>query len=243
MRFLHSFAIPTERAVREIEVDARREERLPKNRYLHTLRNRISRDECSMNICPSHILRRFFVPARDIIEIANIFPAFEHRLNVIFLCCIHHTRPDKRRVAHNFHVVARRQNLPPVDAQRVRLVQIRIRRQRQEAHLAVQDFFRLPCHLTLRDPERRFRDRAGEVLDFDAVELADRHLDESPVVCAVEIEAEHARAAFCHDRLAQDIIFEPPEGEVTFSQEIPAAAGRVKIFAAPELFLQIAQFL
>ena len=122
-------------------------------------------------------------------------------------------------------------------------MEVRVRRERKEAHFAVQDVFRFARHLAFGDPERGLCDGAGEVLDFDAVELADRDADKSRIVRLVEVEREDARAAFAHDGLAQDVVFEPAEREVRLGQEIARAARGVEIFSLAERFLERAQFL
>ena len=67
----------------------------------------------------------------------------------------------------------------PVHAQRVSFHDEGVGGQRQKLDVPAQDPFRLGDHLAFGYPQRGFRHRHGEVVDFDAVELADMHLDEA----------------------------------------------------------------
>ena len=49
--------------------------------------------------------------------------------------------------------------------------------QRQEIERLQKNLARLFHRLLFGNPQRRFRNAYGEVVDFDAVKLVDRHLD------------------------------------------------------------------
>ena len=73
VRFLCRFAVPAERAVREIDVDAESFiERLPNICDLLALRDGVRRDEGRVNFRAREILRGLEIPARDVIDFSGL---------------------------------------------------------------------------------------------------------------------------------------------------------------------------
>ena len=68
------------------------------------------------------------------------------------------------------HVVARWKHFFPVHAERVALVDIGVRGEREKVHAALDNALGLLHHLAFGDPDGGFRDGDGEVVDLDAVD-------------------------------------------------------------------------
>ena len=78
------------------------------------------------------------------------------------------------------------------------------------------DEFCLAEHLVFGDPKCGLRDAAGEVVDFDAVELRERDADH------VALEVDDGLVA---DDLRESLVFQTAEEDVSFREEVARAAG------------------
>ena len=107
--------------------------------------------------------------------------------------------------------------------------------QRQEINVAADDLLGLTEHLCLADPECRRGHRHGEVVDLDAVELVDAHLDGVHF-----LEAEERLAVMT---LANNLILQPPQTEVGFRQEVAGTAGGVEERQRGQFILKAVQTL
>ena len=97
--------------------------------------------------------------------------------NVSLLLFGHHHTADKRRVTHDVTKTVISDNNLPVCSQGIPLHNIGITGQRQKIQVHMHDFFRFLHHLAFRNPEGSFRNGHGKVVDFDAIELTDGHLN------------------------------------------------------------------
>ena len=104
-------------------------------------------------------------------------------------------------------------DIVPVDAQGVGLDDIDIALERQEIEAHVHDVLRPLHHLALGDPQRGLGDGGGEVVDLDAVELADGHLD------GVHGDAHADLAAL---QQVDHLVLQPAQAEVALGEEIAA---------------------
>ena len=138
--------------------------------------------------------------------------------------------PHKRRVAHDVVQFLGRDNVLPVDAQGVAFDDVGIAFQGQEVDVHVDDAFGLLHHLIFGDPEGGLGDGHGEVVDLDAVELPDGHLD-GVVMLVAECDLPVLQQT-------DDLIFQLAEAEVSLSQKVARAAGGVQKDQGSQLFLE-----
>ena len=257
------------------------------------LNNRVRADERGLGRLSSHIFRRLFVPAADIIEVARALHIGESVRDVLFLVAFlaHNTRPAERRIPDDVVIDNRRGRFAfrldfvlnffrdnieflkvpfhhnrffrrrladghrlvvggflkdvqllcekkpqvlmlgkrrPVKAERVALDDICVVCERQKVDVLAQNRLGLRDHLALRNPQSRFRNRYGEVVDFDSVELIDVDFNEL-------VEAERL-FAFVQKR--DDFVFKAAERQISFGEKVSATAGGVKEFQRTKFFLE-----
>ena len=93
------------------------------------------------------------------------------------------------------------------------------------------DVLSLLHHLALGDPQGRLGHRDGEIVDLDAVELADGDLNGVDKVTQDDLVAE----------AAQHLVFQLAQGDVGLGQEVARTAGRVQKFQPRQLMLKVSQ--
>ena len=116
----------------------------------------------------------------------------------------------------------------PLRPQGVPLHNVGIGFQRQEIQGHVYHVLGFLHHLTFRNPKGRLCHSHSEVVDFNAVKLADGDLNR---VAHVQHDLSLMEQGNC-------FIFQPPEGDVSFRQKVPGAAGRVQEFQPRQLPLK-----
>ena len=139
---------------------------------------------------------------------------------------------DKRRIPHDVVQLLRRDDLLPVQPQGVTFDDIGVRLQRQEVARRADDAFRGVHHLALGDPQRRLGDGHGEVVDLDAVELADAHLD---------VGQQHPFAFVVGDEAAEQVVLDLAQAQEGFREEVPAAGGGVEEAQRGEFVLELGE--
>ena len=109
-----------------------------------------------------------------------------------------------------------------------------VRSERQEVERHVNDALRLLHHLALGNPECRPRDRHGEIIDLDAVELCNGYLDR-----VVERTENNLPAV----QLAQHLVLKTAQRDVGLGEEVPTARRRVEIPPRREFVLKVEECL
>ena len=112
-----------------------------------------------------------------------------------------------------------RDDVLPVEAQGVAFDDVGVAFQGQKVDVHVDDALGLLHHLVFGDPEGRLGDGHRKVVDLDAIELADGHLDG-----VVMLVAEGDLPVL---QQADDLVFQLAEAEVSLGQKIARAAGGV----------------
>ena len=85
-------------------------------------------------------------------------------------------------------------------------------------------------HLALGDPQGGFGHGGGEVVDLDAVELVDGDLDrvQGPFAPGhLTSDLVSVPAFVQNDPLFNDLVFQPPQGDIALGEEVAGAAGGV----------------
>ena len=124
----------------------------------------------------------------------------------------------------------------PVHAERVALHDGSVRLERQELQIAVQNLRGRLHHLVLGDPKRSFGHVDGEVVDFDAVELVDVHVD-------LELVAEDVESAVAPQTELHALVLQLAQAGVGLGEEVARVARRVEELERAELALEGLQFL
>ena len=222
MRFLAGLAVPTERPVGEVDVHPALGQRFPKRRHGLALTDGIGRDERCPDISARglHEVRRLFVPAADVVQVAEVLPfRAEHSEKVVLLLLAHQPRADERRIAHDVVRSARRAKSSPIQTQGIGFDDVGVGLKREEIDVVAHDALGLPLHLRLGDPQGGHRDRHREIIDLDAVELVDAGTDRA------EVPPEQLLPAvdFLHDP-----VLHPADRDVGLCEEVARAAGRVE---------------
>ena len=140
----------------------------------------------------------------------------------------HHHSTYKRWIAHNVVQLMLGDHVRPLRPQGVPLNDVGIGFQRQKIQGHMYYVLGFLHHLALSDPQRRLCHSHGEIVDFDTVELADGDLNR---VAHVQHDLPLMEKGYC-------FIFQPPEGDVSFRQEVAGAAGRVQEFQPRQLPLK-----
>ena len=81
-----------------------------------------------------------------------------------------------------------------------------------------------------RNPERRLRDRYGEVIDLDAVKLLDGNLNR------VQFFVAHGHLSV--ESFLEDLILKSAKAEVGFRQEITGSCCRIQTYDGRESFTE-----
>ena len=87
-------------------------------------------------------------------------------------------------------------------------------------------------HLAFCNPEGSLCHGDGEVVDLNAIELSNGHLD----------GVAHIQHDLSLVKEGDGFVLQPPEGDIGFGEEVPGAAGRVQKFQASQFPLKRLQF-
>ena len=85
-------------------------------------------------------------------------------------------------------------------------------------------------HLALRDPQGSFSNCSGKVVDLNAVKLVDGDLDrvQGPFAPGhLTGDLVSVPAFVQNDPLFNDLVFQPPQGDIALGEEVAGAAGGV----------------
>lgn len=203
-------------------------DRFPNADDLLSLRNRIGGNKCCAYFRCNHILGSFEVPSCHVIYILSGF--WSNSFKIIFLLFRLISISHKRRIPHNVIQLILRHDRFPVNAQCISLGDIDIALEWQEVDSGMYDVLGLLEHLALCDPERCTGDGDGEVVDLDAVELADVHSNRVG-------DGEGAEADLFIKSQAQGVVFEAAQADISLGEEVATAAGRVEEGEAGEFIL------
>ena len=157
--------------------------RLPYCCYLLALCDRICRNECSTDnrIC-LHELCGFPIPCSNIINFTCSFiwfPFFVHidRKHIFFLLFGLKAIAYKRRIAHDIVEPFGCNDLAPIGAEGIAFVDVMVGFERKCINMEGRYFLRLLHHLLLSYPEGGGGYRDRKIVDLNAVELVDIHLN------------------------------------------------------------------
>ena len=206
VRLVGRIGVPHERLVREVDADAIFEERPPERLDLLALAYGVGGDEGAAGMGSAHVVGGLPMPACDVVEDAARLP--EQVRPILPLLGIEVRVPDEGRVADDVRDLTRRGYVVPVDAQGVGVRDVAVVAQRQLLVDAPRHFRRVGVRLLLRDPQRRARYAAGEVLQLYAAEA--READQDHVVFAFQ-PLEASRDLGILVQLQQDLVFEAPQ--------------------------------
>ena len=98
VRLLSRFAVPTESSVSKVNVHVV-EKWTPERGNRIALTNRVSGDKSGAEIFSPTTVSGFFIPAGNIIEVADVLPAVKNRVDVRFLRGVHDSCADEGRVS------------------------------------------------------------------------------------------------------------------------------------------------
>ncbi len=163
---------------------------LPYSSHLFALCDGIGGNKGGTDACALHHLGSLVIPSSHIVYLSSslerlAFHIYEDMEQVGFLLLALQGITHKRRIADDIVEFLLRADALPLYPQRVALHYVGIALQGQEVDVVVDDLLRLRHHLCLAYPQGGGGYGDGEIVDFDAVELVDTHLD--GVVESVEL--------------------------------------------------------
>ena len=123
-------------------------------------------------------------------------------------------------------------NALPIYPQGVGLGDVGVGFQRQKVQGHVDYIFGFLHHLAFCNPEGSLCHGDGEVVDLNAIELSNGHLD----------GVAHIQHDLSLVKEGDGFVLQPPEGDIGFGEEVPGAAGRVQEFQASQFPLKCLQF-
>ncbi len=139
------------------------------------------------------------------------------------LFIIHELCAHERRIPQHITAPLRREHVVPVDAKRVRVVDVRGARQRNPREVVAEFLRDARVHLVVGEPQRDLRDPRGKLLDLDAVELVDVDAHQ-----LLDVEEPLPALALQRQRRAQNLQLQLAQLAVGDDEEVAAAAGRIE---------------
>ena len=180
-----------------------------------------------------HVARRFHVPRRNEIEQTATLDAGKYPRYIGTLRIVQEFRTDKRRVPQHIAALLRRHHLPPIQAQRIAVDDMRTSDQRNAGEVHP-EFLRHPdVHLVVDQPQRDLRDLSGELLDLDTVELI--HVERDLLM---NIQEAGARPAV---HRSKDLELQQPQLAVGDDEKVAATAGRIEENQRAQLLVEFEQ--
>ena len=234
VRHVGGLGVPAEGAVREPYTPAVADDWFEQGGNGHSLGDAVRGDERELRGRLGEVLAGLAVPSGGVVEVSVVVlaPDDPHVLGLVLALQV---LADEGRVAHDVVAPVAGQEFVPVVAQGVGAHDVAVVVQGQ-AGLPAHDRVGLVEGLLLGDPQRRPGDGHGEVVDLDAVELADAHLDGVEGVAQVE----HPVVLV---QLGDHAVLEAAQAQVRLGQEVAGPAGRVEELQACEAVLVVLQVL
>ena len=215
---------PLESPVSKIDVNLL-EELAPQQADNLALSDRIgsNKSRADVGVGRRHIIRRLLEPAADKIQIARALPTVKDSNQIVFVVGSHKTRAAEGRIADN--VIDRADIGAPIERKRIALDDVSGTCQRQKIYVAMNNHLGLLHHLIFGNPHGSARDGDGKIVDLDAVKIFDG--DEDMTVGAERM------------KFPNDVVLEATDRQISFGEEIAAAAGGIKKFERRQFGLKI----
>ena len=193
-------------------------------------------------MCAAREVSRFSVPTCDVVEHATRLA--KDACTILLLLIRQIGIPDERRVAHHVVDLARRDDLVPIHAKSVVLVDGVILTQWQRIVGTFDNFFGVDIGLFLGYPKRCTCHTAGKIVYLNTMEVGKRHFNKTfPGIRVHKVDTCltvcNTLFAHCLSRLKlnENTVLKSPKANVCLSKEVATTACWVKERKASQLIM------